>query len=258
MVESNGDLWVATESGTLYRYVGFGDVQIQRRSRIYYPDEFGKQLSGVAADWYKRLGQGRGQRAKLFSAPLVVDGRVILGLVREGQYEYPPVMAFSKDGGLDWIGTDPDGFVTSAFGDARFTPASWSDQVILTDPYSNSVYSLSSNTGEVLWSADLGNTTAQHWASPVVGNDHVYVASHDGFLHKFQASDGKRIWSMYVGEQAQSGRIIPMNEPLPAPEPGSSSRARIASPILSTPAVSGDTIVVGTDEGYIYVIRDSE
>jgi outer membrane protein assembly factor BamB len=258
LVAAREDLWIATESGTLYRYVGFGDVQIRRRSRIFYPDALGKELSGVAIDWYERLGQGRGTRAKFYAAPLVLDDRVILSVVREGQFEYPPVMAFATDGGLDWIGTDPDGYINSAFGDSRLTPASWFDQLILVDPYSNSIYSMSSNSGEVLWAIDLGHPTFQHWASPVVENDYVYVARHDGFVHKLQANDGKRVWSMYFGQYAHSGKTFLENEPLPKLESAPIWSAQLASPIFSTPAVSDNTIVVGTDEGYLYIIKDTD
>jgi len=258
LVAAKEDLWVATESGTLYRYVGFGDVQIRRRSRIFYPDALGKKLSGIAIDWYERLGQGRGRRAKFYSAPLVLDDRIILSVVREGQYEYPPVMAFGKDGGLEWIGTDPDGYINGTFGDSRMTPASWHRHLIFADPYSNSIYALSSDSGEVLWATDLGRPTYQHWASPVVENDHVYVARHDGFLHKLRANDGKRIWSMYFGRYALAGESFLRNEPLPNMESDPEWSSQILNPIFATPAVSGNTIVVGTDEGYVYVIKDVE
>jgi outer membrane protein assembly factor BamB len=167
-------------------------------------------------------------------------------------------MAFAKDGGLDWIGTDPDGYINSAFGDARMTPASWFEQLIFADPYSNSIYSLSSESGEVLWATDLGHPTFQHWPSPVVENDFVYVARHDGFLHKLQANDGKRIWSMYFGQHTHSGKVFSEDEILPNTGSGPVWSAQLANPIFSTPAVSGNTIVVGTNEGYLYIIRDTE
>ncbi len=258
LVAAQGDLWVATESGTLYRYVGFGDVQMRRRSRIFYPDPLGKNLSGAAIDWYDRLGQGRGRRAKFYGTPVVLGDRIILTLVRQEYYEYPPVMAFLKDGGLDWIGTDPDGFINSTFGNSRLTPASWHDQLILADPFSNAIYSLSLESGQVLWATELGYPAFQQWASPVVENDYVYVARHDGFLHKLQAKDGKRIWSMYLGQEAHAGQVFVDNEPLPDMRTDSIWNVRLASPVFSTPAVSKGTIVVGTDEGYLYVIHDPQ
>ena len=256
LVAAQGELWVATVSGTLYRYVGFGEVQLRRESRIYYPDEFGNELSGKAIAWYERLGKGRGQRAKFYGAPLVMDDRVILSVVRARQYDYPPVMAFTKSGQLDWIGTDPGGMVGSAFGDSRLTPASWYGRLIVADPYSNAVYSLEADSGEVVWATHLGHPDFQHWASPVVANDYVYVARHDGFLHKLRASDGKRIWSMFIGQNGHAGRTFLEDEPLPDLESDFEWNSQIPNPIYSTPAVSDDTIVVGTDEGFVYVIKD--
>ena len=256
LVAAQGELWVATVSGTLYRYVGFGEVQLRRESRIFYPDEFGNELSGIAIDWYNRLGKGRGQRAKFYGTPLVLDDRVILCVVRARQYDYPPVMAFMKSGQLDWIGTDPGGMVGSTFGDSRLTPASWYGRLIVADPYSNAVYSLETDTGEVVWATNLGRPDSQHWASPVVANDYVYVARHDGFLHKLRASDGKRIWSMFIGQNGYAGRTFLEDEPLPDLESDFEWNSQLSNPIYSTPAVSDDTIVVGTDEGYVYVIKD--
>ena len=54
----SGELWVATESGKLYRYVGFGEVQLRRESSVYFPDANGTPLSGAArpsgrrTNWY--------------------------------------------------------------------------------------------------------------------------------------------------------------------------------------------------------------
>jgi outer membrane protein assembly factor BamB len=258
LVAAQDELWVATVSGTLYRYVGFGEVQLRRESRVYYPDEFGNELSGKAIAWYERLGKGRGQRAKFYGTPLVLDDRVILSVVRARQYDYPPVMAFMKSGQLDWIGTDPDGLVGSAFGDSRLTPASWYGRLIVADPYSNAVYSLATDSGEVVWATQLGHPDVQHWASPVVANDYVYVARHDGFLHKLQASDGKRIWSMFIGQNDHAGRTFLEDEPLPDLPSDFEWSSQISNPIYSTPAVWEDTIVVGTNDGYVYVIKDPD
>jgi outer membrane protein assembly factor BamB len=258
LVAAQDELWVATVSGTLYRYVGFGEVQLRRESRIYYPDEFGNELSGQAIAWYERLGKGRGQLAKFYGTPLVLDDRVILSVVRARQYDYPPVMAFMKNGQLDWIGTDPGGMVGSAFGDSRLTPASWYGRLIVADPYSNAVYSLETDSGEVVWATHLGHPGVQHWASPVVANDYVYVARHDGFLHKLQAKDGKRIWSIFIGQNGHAGRTFLADEPLPDLQSDFEWRSQIPNPIYSTPAVSEDTIVVGTHDGYVYVIKDPD
>ena len=251
-------LWVATEAGTLYRYAGFGEVQMRRDSSVYYPDELGHSLAGNAIRWYDRLGNGKGLRAKFSAAPLVLKDSIVLSLVREDDYDYPPVISFRKDGALGWIGTDPNQFVNTLFGNSHLTPVPWYDRLILADAVSNSIYSISRDTGEIIWATDLGNLNFQLWSSPVVSNDHVYIGTYGGFLHKFAADTGERIWSMYLGQHETAGRTFLRDEPLPDGRDDPAWRLELANPIFATPAVSNGTIVVGTDEGYLYVISDPE
>ncbi len=251
-------LWVATEAGTLYRYAGFGEVQMRRDSSVYYPDELGHVLAGNAIRWYDRLGKGKGLRAKFSAAPLVLKDSIVLSLVREDDYDYPPVISFRKDGALGWIGTDPNQFVDTLFGNSHLTPVSWYDRLILADAVSNSIYSISRESGEIIWATSLGNPNFQLWSSPVVSNDHVYIGTYDGFLHKFAADTGERIWSMYLGQHETAGRTYLRDEPLPDARLDPAWRPELANPIFATPAVFNDTIVVGTDEGYLFVISDSE
>ncbi|MGD8790622.1 MAG: PQQ-binding-like beta-propeller repeat protein [Burkholderiales bacterium] len=251
-------LWIATETGELYRLAGFGEVQMRRNSRVYYPDELGHSLSGKAIDWYHRLGDGRGLRARISAAPLVLDNSIVLSLVREDDYDYPPVISFSKGGALDWIATDPKKIVNTPFGNSHLTPASWYDRLILADADSNSIYSVSRETGEVVWATKLGNPNFQLWSSPVVSDDYVYIATYDGFLHKFAADDGERIWSMFLGQHDMAGRTFFADDALPDLQSDPQWQSVPSSPIYATPAVSGNAIVVGTDEGYLYVINDPD
>ena len=183
---------------------------------------------------------------------------IVLSMVREDDYDYPPVISFRKDGALGWIGTDPNHFVDNLFGNSHLTPVSWYDRLILADAVSNSIYSISRDNGEVVWATDLGSPNFQLWSSPVVSNDHVYIGTYDGFLHKFAAGSGERVWSMYLGHHATAGRTFYGDEPLPDANADSDWRPELAHPIFATPAVSESTIVVGTDEGYLYVISDPE
>jgi outer membrane protein assembly factor BamB len=256
LAAGQGELWVATEAGTLHRFTGFGEVQMRRDSSIYYPDALGSELSGRAFEWYKQLGEGKGLRARVVATPLVLDDRVVLSFVRESRYPYPPVMAFTKNGGLGWVGTDPNRFVGELFGDSHLTPAAWYDKIILADPDSNSIYSISRETGELVWASDLGSPNFQMLSSPVVAGDYIYIATYGGFLHKFSAQNGERVWSMYLGQRDGAGRIFPGGEPMPDFQFDPDYAPNLSSPIVSTPAVSDHTIVVGTEEGFVYVIED--
>ncbi len=258
LAAGRGELWVATEAGTLHRYTGFGEVQLRRDSSVYYPDELGNRLSGRAIEWYDRLGDGKGLRASFHSAPLVLDDRVVLSFVRESQYDYPPVIAFRKDGGLGWVGTDPNRIVGNLFGDSYLTPAAWYDRLILADPESNSLYSISRESGEILWATGLGSPNFQMRSSPVVAGDFIYIGTYGGFLHKFSALDGERIWSLYLGQRELAGKFYSGDQPLPHFHSDPDYSPEKSSPILATPAISGDTIVVGTEEGFVYVIKDPQ
>ena len=258
LAADRGGLWIATEAGGLYRFAGYGEVQMRRNSNVYYPDALGYKLSGTAIKWYDKLGSGKGLRARILAAPLVLDDSVVLSLVREDDYDYPPVMAFKKDGTLRWIGTDPNRVDGSLFGSSHLTPAPWYNRLILADDDSNSIYSISRETGEIVWATSLGHRGFQLWSSPVISHDNVYLATYDGFLHKFSASDGHRIWSMYLGQHDKAGQLFLADEPVPDVTHDPQWRAMPSSPILSTPAVSENTIVVGTEEGYLYVINDPQ
>ncbi len=258
LAAGRGELWVATEAGTLHRYTGFGEVQMRRDSSVYYPDELGNRLSGKAIEWYDRLGDGRGLRASFHAVPLVLDDRVVLSFARESQYDYPPVISFRKDGGLGWVGTDPNRIVDNLFGDSYLTPAAWYDRLIMADPESNAIYSIARETGEVLWASSLGSPNFQMRSSPVVANDYVYIGTYGGFLHKFSAQDGQRIWSLYLGQRELAGRFFSGDQSLFDLQSDPEYSPERSSPILATPAISGDTIVVGTDEGFVYVIKDPQ
>lgn len=258
LAADRGGLWIATEAGGLFRFAGYGEVQMRRNSNVYYPDDLGYNLSGNAILWYERLGKGRGLRAKLSAAPLVLDDSVVLSLVREDDYDYPPVIAFRKDGTLKWIGTDPKRIDGGLFGNSHLTAAPWYNRLILADDVSNSIYSISRETGEIIWATRLANRNFQLWSSPVISHDYVYLATYDGFLHKFSASDGERIWSMYLGQHDKAGQIYRADELVPDVTTDPEWQSVQSSPILSTPAVSDGTIVVGTDEGYLYVINDPQ
>jgi len=258
LAAGRGELWVATEAGTLHRFTGFGEVQMRRDSSVYYPDALGSALSGSAIQWYDDLGDGKGLRARFYGKPLILQDRVVLSFARESRYHYPPVIAFMKNGELGWVGTDPNQLAGDLFGDSYLTPAAWYDRLILGDPDSNSIYSISRETGEILWVRNLGSPNFQMRSSPAVAGDYVYIATYGGFLHKFSAAEGERVWSIYLGQHDRAGHTFMGNQPLPDFQLDPVYGPEHSSPILSTPAISGSSIVVGTDEGYVYVIEDSE
>jgi outer membrane protein assembly factor BamB len=252
-------LWVTTTAGSVYR-LNASNLATERRTAVYYPDEFGTAQQSIN-DFPKGLeryaddeGTRKYSRATLYAAPVILGGKVIVGFVRGTYYSYPAVMAFDADlSNVLWVGTSFG--KRSDFGNIRFSPAHYADKLIFGDPYSNRIYALSESTGSRVWVNELGQKMFQHWSSPVVRNDNVFVARHDGLLHKLRASDGTRIWSIYLGRHESAGISIMKDEALPAVHDTTLWNPEKSSSIFATPAVSGDAIVVGTNEGYLYAIR---
>jgi outer membrane protein assembly factor BamB len=256
----DSDLWVTTEAGTLYQFWVFDKLDMRSRIRLFYPDEYGEPASKLkdlnpGARRYDALGGGKYSVASLYSAPLVREKNLIVGFVRQTYYNYPAVAAMNRGGGILWYGTDEKGIV-SGFGNVRFMPAYHSGLVILGNPYSNRVYALSETTGKTVWQTELGQEMFQHWSAPVVSREFVYVARHDGFLHKLRAADGTRVWSIFLGLEGNSGMSFLAHEQIPGQSAPAEWKPVLAKPIFATPAVSGNLVAVGTDEGYLYLIKD--
>ncbi len=255
------DLWVATEAGSLYQFWVFGSLGDPKSvTPVYYPDEYGDLTLEAGAESplrrYEALGQGRFSRASVYAQPVVLERKVILGFVRQTSYDYPAVATFTDGGGLAWIGSDAEDKVEDGFGNMRSAPALYENLVICGNPYSNSVYALSLEDGKVVWSTALGQPMFQHWSSPVVAGDAVYVARHDGYLHKLEARTGKRLWSLYLGHPDDAGLVLMGDEALPGGQRRTQWNPNAASPIFATPAVSKSLIAVGAGDGTLYMIRD--
>jgi hypothetical protein len=63
---------------------------------------------------------------------------------------------------------------------------------------------------------------------------------------------------MFIGQNDHAGRTFLEDEPLPDLPSDFEWSSQIPNPIYSTPAVSEGTIVVGTGDGYVYVIKDPD
>lgn len=62
-------------------------------------------------------------------------------------------------------------------------------------------------TGEVVWRADVEETTRGVHGTSVVANDTVYVGAYDGALYAFDLADGARRWRTKLGDAIGSSPI---------------------------------------------------
>jgi len=269
MTAKGTNLWIATESGWVYELTAFGTFNFWRKFKVFYPDYFGSKLNESELPTgtlkYSYLGKDDNGKvgfseARFYAAPLILDDKIILGFVRETYYSYPAVVAISSQHSgteVAWFGTDDSQKLGDTFGNIRFTASEYKDLLIFGNPYSNKAYALSKQDGTLVWETSLGQPMFQHWPSPVVHGDYVYIARHDGYLHKLRAKDGKRMWSIFLGDSDSAGLIFRSEQDLPGDNLRTQWSPLRASPIFATPAISGKYIVIGTGEGDLYVIEQS-
>jgi outer membrane protein assembly factor BamB len=125
--------------------------------------------------------------------------------------------------------------------------------VLFGEAYSDSLVALDLLTGQTRWSAKIGSYCLPHWPSPVISGGQVILARDDGGLYAVSLADREKVWEIYLGNvRAQPGGTFPagFNDDF-------CEESETGFPILSTPAVSADgIIVVGTLEGWIWAIGD--
>ena len=102
----------------------------------------------------------------------------------------------------------------------------------------------------------MGRPMFQHWSSPVVSGEAVFVGKHDGFLHKLDASSGERCWSLYLGRLDGAGLVIESDQSVPGEGADPAWESARSFPIFATPAVSRGRVALGTEEGVFYLIED--
>ena len=101
-----------------------------------------------------------------------------------------------------------------------------------------SLYALDAASGDLLWKFEMMRRWPRYMpvSSPVAAADAVYVGSPDGALWKLDHRGGL-VWSIQLGRH---NALSPYYSD--------------ASPIISTPAIAGSVVYVGTVDGYIYAI----
>ena len=262
LASRNTDVWVGTENGYLYEIFAFGKLSISWQGRIYYPDQYGNSSSDDYLPGnlkFDYLNPGGFSPVSYYGAPLIMNDKIITGFVRQTYYSYPPIVSIdTRRRSVLWFGSDDKKVFEKQdeiFGNARYTPAVYKNSIICGNPYSNRIYALNSLNGNLMWYTDIGQPMFQNWPSPVVKGDYVYIARHDGYLSKLNAVNGKRIWSVFIGTSEEAGMSFTGNETVPGKDFMAQWYPLKSYPIYSTPAVSGNLIVAGTDEGYIYVIN---
>jgi outer membrane protein assembly factor BamB len=241
LVADDTDVFITTEAGSVFKATTFGSFTLRRIVTLQYPDEFGEDTSGRPASLakYDALGNGKYSVPSIYAAPAVTQDKLFVGFVRQTYYKYPAVVAINRLQSADpylWVGTDPDKQV-DGYGNVRFTPAIYKNLLILGDPYSNA-YALHTEDGTLAWRTPLGQSMFQHWPAPVVAGQNVFVARHDGYVHMLDPAIGRRLWSIFLGDEGSAGLVFGARENFSTntlPRCGTRHGTRLSSPPPPTP-----------------------
>jgi outer membrane protein assembly factor BamB len=133
------------------------------------------------------------------------------------------------------------------------------DDVAVVGSEDNNVYALDAGTGAERW---RHATEGMVKAAPAVGGDQVYVGSWDANLYALDLATGAERWKVPIGHQIYASPVVVGEQVLVAadqlyvfdrdgdeigtfdPKPALEN-----AQMLATPAVDGDTVVLGVNDG---------
>ena len=224
--------------------------------------EDASSYSSIKQEWTYKTGNA------IRSTPLVVDNKIYFG--SGDHYCY----AFSTDGKMLWK------FKTD--GPVHSSPSLHKNLVYFTSR-ANTVYALDTASGKLKWQKSLGADLPYEWSfdyyisSPLVSDETIYTGSGDGNLYALNAANGNVQWKfnagarirstpavydnkIYVGDCAgkvyaldRSGKLLwkfaTNGDTMRNENYGFDRKAVIASP-----AISGNMLVIGGRDGYLYGI----
>ena len=157
------------------------------------------------------------------SSPVVVDGAVYFG-----SWDTKLYAMSATSGEILWS------YYT---GDPISTSPAVADGIVYVGT-GTTHYALSADDGNLLWSYQAGANVSEF--TPLVVGDVVYAGSLDGHVAALDATTGGLLWDKEVGEEFCSGPAAAGNE------------CRV---LLSPPAVAGESMYLGTDQGTIIALH---
>lgn len=240
---NNRFLLIPTVDGVLYELIeAFDSFNISSKTIIFYPDIHN--------------GQTGYSRAKLYSAPLIHEGKIFIGFVRQTYYDYPAVVCvdlISKS--VLWYASDPNK-KGNHFGNLRTSLLADNGQIIFTHPYSNELVGINEIDGKIEWVTGLGREMFQQWASPIKNDRGYYLSRYDGYLYKINKLSKQRQWGMYLGHSDDAGVVFDSSQEVGNENEQAAWELFKGYSLISTPAIYHNDIIVGSDEGILYCISN--
>lgn len=215
-----------------------------------------KLIDKFKIEYFNDSSKIRFSNSKLYSKPLVLNGKLFQAYARDTYYDYPAIVCIDLNTKkIEWYASD-NKRLSSNYGNIRTELLEYGNEIIFINPYSNELVGLSKETGEVIWIVSLGRAMFQQWASPIIYKDAIYIPRHDGYLYKVNALTKKREWGIYLGEAEDAGVVFNDEQTLINEEESTDWNINKGFSLLSTPAISKGNLIVGSDEGYLYCITN--
>lgn len=206
------------------------------------------------------------------SISVIDEDRVVLSYARDTYDRRPPLVCFSlKSGKKIWDGgriQTASKTENSEFGNSRVTPIVWKDLIISTFSYNESVHAFSLENGKWQWRCRLDNSYMQNWSSPIVKDDHLFVARINGVISVVNMLSRKIIasYSVEVFNLEEADEAV-MRKPVHADRwpnalsgldsSGPYPSQQLVAGICSTPAIWRDCILIGTVAGQLRCVRSA-
>ena len=195
--------------------------------------------------------------AEIYSSPMILGNQLIVAFARQTYYDYPPIISFDlESGNVNWIASDNKVDDSVHYGNIRGNLIHNGEFVLFVHAYANELVAMSPSDGRVKWKVGLGRAMFQQWATPIVFNNSAYIPRYDGFLYNVDLETKTRNWAIYLGEHADAGTVFDNNQNLPNESERTEWELYKGYPLISTPAVFVDNLIVGTDEGYLYCLAN--
>ncbi len=230
-------VFAATIEGSVYAFDRKGNLKWQQSLRKFYPE-----LNDP--DYPVRL--------EIYGAPTVYKDSLIIGFARDTVYKQPALLALeSKSGKLRW---KSKAYASKdSWGNIRSSPAIYQNFLLYAEPYSNTVVAIDAETGKGLGGQNVGAIMFPQWSSPALAQSTLYIPRFDGGLYAIDASDGKPIWQLYIGNHQLTGANLPRGL---STEYGA-WKPPVGDAVYASPAIARDGRILLPAAGYLYCIGEA-
>jgi len=240
---SNNEFIAVTETGRICHITVVDNaIKFEKKYQIYFDDNYSQDGKSIP---------------KVFSEPILVDNCLVVAFCRSTYYSDPPIICYEiSSNSLKWVANP--GKVEESFGNIRGKMAVYNDHLWFAPAYSDGIYALDMNSGEVVQHIKLGETMFQQWSGLALSNNgQVFLPRNDGFVYQVDLNL-KTILHRYNFENHEKAidnfKSVPDINVNVDTNIDSDLSFKWRELFFSTLFLEEDKFYFGTDEGYLYSV----